>query len=200
MRNAMISLLILAVLGLPQVARSAPILALDVDPGSAGIQSTRTLSPGDVVTVDVVIDDVEAGASLNGFELDVDFASSVLSATSVVDGGFLLPVRLAFEMNLAAPDVNFAEVTLAGGGAIGGGVLARITFEAIGLGTSALSLNDVILTSVLRPGVVVTLPREVETAEASPVERLSKAAGVESKSDRSLASGRRLFHLMRRAD
>jgi len=182
----MIFLGMLAALGQPERARSAPILAVDVDPGSAGIQSTRTVAPGALVPVDIVIAGVESDASLNGFELDVDFVSSVLSATSVVDGGFLLPVRFAVELNLAAPDVNFAEVTLGGGGAVGDGVLARITFEAIGLGTSALTLNDVILSSVIRPGVVVTLPiagihhasvRVVESVIPEPTAALLFATG-----------------------
>ncbi len=158
MRKLMIILGTLAAAGLPLAAGAAPILAVDVDIATAGIQSTTTVAPGSVFSVDIVIAGVEVGGSLNGFEFDLDFAASVLSATSVLDGGFLLPVRFPIEADLAGSDVNFAEVTLGSSGAVGGGVLARVTFQALGVGTSFLNLNDLILTSVVRPGVVVTLP------------------------------------------
>ncbi len=160
MRKAMIRLGFLALALAPLSARSAPLLAIDVDPATPGVQSSIDLAPGAVFGVDILISGVDAASSVNGFEFDLDFASSVLSATSVTDGGFLLAPLFAFETNLAAPDVNFAEVTLGSGGAVGSGVLARIVFEAVGLGTSALTLNDVILSHVVRPGVAMAIPIE----------------------------------------
>lgn len=138
----------------PRTAWSAPLLGVDLDPATPGVQSSIELAPGASFDVDIVISGVDAASSLSGFELDLDFTSSVVLATSVADGGFLLATVLTVQSDLAAPDVEFAEVTLGLGGATGSGVLARVAFQAVGIGTSALSLSDVILTHVVRPGVV----------------------------------------------
>jgi len=119
-------------------------ISIDTDPGIVGIQSTRTVTPGANFMVDVVVTGIPA-PGLNAFEFDVNYDSTKLTANSVVSGGFLLPFVLQVENNVAAPDVNFAEVTLLPFGTIGTGILASIDLTAVGLGTSILDLNDVIL-------------------------------------------------------
>jgi hypothetical protein len=170
MRKLLISLGILALAGLPRPAAAAALLAVDVDPGTPGVQGSLALAPGESFGVDILISGLDAATSLHGFEFDLDFAPSVLSATSVVDGGFLLAPVFAIETDLAAPDVNFAEVTLGAGGAVGSGVLARLVFQTLGEGTSALTLGDVILSHVVRPGVVEAIPIEGITNASVRVE------------------------------
>ncbi|GJL65048.1 MAG: hypothetical protein NPIRA05_00190 [Nitrospirales bacterium] len=131
----------------PKVA--AVSLSLDVDPSTAGIQSSRTVVIGNPVSVDVVVSDLTD--TLQGFEFDVDYNPSVLTATSVVSGGFL-PTPLVIENDVVPPDVNFAEVNLGVSTAMGNGVLTSMAFNTVGLGTSSLLLSDVILSGVTGPG------------------------------------------------
>ena len=124
---------------------SAVSVSIDLDPLTGGIQSSAQFVLGDTFTADVLVSDVPMLNPLHGFEFDVDFNATVLTATAVVDGGFLLAPVLTVEQDIASPDVNFAEVTLLAAGASGDGILASMAFDAIGLGTSGLLLNDVIL-------------------------------------------------------
>ena len=71
----------------------------------------------------------------------------VLQAVSVLDGGFLLAPVFQVQQQLGPGSVELAAVTLAAAGASGDGVLASILFETVGAGTSALDLNDVILSA-----------------------------------------------------
>jgi hypothetical protein len=146
------SILLLSVLYVSTLT-AAPIVALDLDPSTTGIQTSLSTNIGDVFTIDVVVN-LAANELLRGFEIDVDFDNALFNPKDVVDGGFLLVGSGLFEIekDLFSPDVNFAETTLGvfGQGATGSGVLASITFEAIASGSSALDLNDVIL-AILDP-------------------------------------------------
>ncbi len=147
------SILLLSVLYISTLT-AAPIVALDLDPSTSGIQTTLSTNIGDVFTIDVVVENLAANELLRGFEIDVDFDIALFNSMDVVDGGFLLVGSGLFEIenDLFSPDVNFAETTLGvfGQGATGSGILASITFEAIASGSSALDLNDVIL-AILDP-------------------------------------------------
>jgi hypothetical protein len=156
-------------IAVPQV--NAVSLSIDVDPLTAGIQNSRMVMAGDMVVADVVVTDLTD--SLQGFEFDVDFNPAVLTATSVVSGGFL-PTPLTIENDIAPPDVNFAEVNLGVSTATGNGILASMTFDAVALGTSNLLLNDVILAGVTGPGSVfeitpVSLENGSITVGAAPI-------------------------------
>ncbi len=141
--RATIALLFLLVGG--TTASALPIISVDMDPTTAGIQSSLIVTPTTTFDVDVIITGVDATSPLNGFEFDLDFDSAVLSATSVVDGGFLLAPAIVLQNDVTPPDVMFAAVTLLPAGAVGSGILASITFDAIGIGSSVLDLNDAIL-------------------------------------------------------
>ena len=130
-----------------QVSPAWAVPIVSIDPAST------TVVVGSSFTVDVVIEDVVA-PGLNAFELDVMFDPLILDPTSVVSGGFLLAPVFTVQMVLGVLEVEFAEVTLLPSGAIGGGVLASITFDAIDVGTSLLTLNDVILSEPF--GVEIT--------------------------------------------
>ncbi len=128
----------------------AVLVSVDMDPGTAGVQSTRTVQVGDSIQVDIVVSDIVDDPlnpfdGLNAYEWDVDYDSNIGTATSVFSGGFLPASTVVVESDLAAPDVNFAEVHLGLGGAFGSGVLSSITFDVIGAGTTVLDLNDVLL-------------------------------------------------------
>jgi hypothetical protein len=145
MRTLLTTLSIAALLALANRAAAAPIVSVDVDVLTPGIQSSFDVDVGESFLVDVVIEGVEAGASLNAFSIDLGFDSALVSATGVADGGFLLAPVFVLLQDLTAPEVNFQEVTLGPVGAVGSGTLARVSFEANSAGTLALDLNDVTL-------------------------------------------------------
>ena len=68
---------------------AAPIVALDLDPSSPGIQTTLSTNEGDIFTIDIVVDNLAVNELLRGFELDVDFDNTLFNPIDVVDGGFL---------------------------------------------------------------------------------------------------------------
>ena len=140
--------IILAVVGLfflfsTNSARAITIVSIDTDPSTPGVQPDLEVAVGTSFTVDVVVTGVDAIA---GFEFDMDFDPAILNATSVVSGGFLLSsFPGVIESDVAPPDVNFTELQLGSETSGEDGILATITFDAIGFGTSPLDLNDVIL-------------------------------------------------------
>lgn len=142
--------LIVGLLALLLCASSAgadPMIALDLDPVTMGIQSTISVTPGAQFTIDVVITDVDAANPLNGFTFDLAYNPAILMADAVVAGGFLLPTVFVSEMDLTAPDVNFTATTLGPSGASGSGVLSSLTFTAKSTGFSQLSMNDVAISN-----------------------------------------------------
>jgi hypothetical protein len=132
-------------------AVAVPIVSIDTDPATPGIQSSLSILLGNPFTVDVVITGVEAGAPLNGFQFDLLFDPIVLGASSVASGGFLPAPSLVLVADLAQPDVNYAEASLGGGG-VGQGVLASASFDTLSVGTRALDLTNLILASLVPPG------------------------------------------------
>ncbi len=159
-----------------------PIVSVDADPFTPGVQSVFRYMPGDTLKIDVVIEGVEVDAGpfgpfnypvngpLNAFEFDLDFDPTILRATSITSGGFfgsLFPLGIALlePSDINAPDVNYGEMTLGYGGFFGDGVLASISFDTIGVGTSMLDLNDVVLSAPFGNAMNVAL----NDASISPV-------------------------------
>lgn len=162
--------LLLCTLGLAALALGAapasalPVVSVDVDPDTPGIQASRNVGPASSFEVDIVVDGIDTSTPLNGFEFDLLFDAAVLTATSVVDGGFLLAPVFVVQEDIGAVSVEFAEVTLGPFGATGGGVLATVGFDAVGLGSSDLDLENVVLsapfgvripTDAIEDGVIV---------------------------------------------
>jgi hypothetical protein len=133
------------VAGFATSASALPIVSVDADTTLAGVDSSRTVMGGSTFSVDIVISGVDAGSPLNGFEFDLFFDPSVLTATSVVDGGFLLAPVFQVQNSVGVMSIEFAEVTLLPDGASGSGVLATIVFEAALAGNSALDLQNLLL-------------------------------------------------------
>ena len=131
---------------------AVPLVSVDVDPATPGVQTTTSVTNGGSLTVDIVIGGVEDAAPLNGFEFDLLFNPSLLAATGVVEGGFLLdPVFVApppgTQIDNSAGSVEMAAATLLPIGASGSGVLASIGFDTLAVGTSVLDLDNVLLSA-----------------------------------------------------
>lgn len=139
----------------------AALVYIDTDPLTAGAQSSFNTAIGNTLTINVMVDELDSISPLNAFEFDLDFNPFVLTATGITSGNFLpnfsgtlLP--LVVESDITAPDVNYAEVTIGFFGSSGGGILATITFDVIGNGTSFLDLNDVILSAPFGEPIALT--------------------------------------------
>lgn len=138
------------------MSASALVIGVDMDPATAGIQSTLTIDVGDPFSVDVVIEDATTPITSFGFTLNFDPA--VLTATGVASGGFLatatggapfvLPATSAITsdtVEFAEFAINLAPIPTIPFGATGDGVLAQITFDAVAAGASSLSLSDLVI-------------------------------------------------------
>ena len=127
--------------------QAAPIVFVDTDPGTAGIQSSIIIAPNTTFSVDIVVQGVEASQPLQAFEFDLGFDSALMTALSVVEGGFLLgPFGTTIsEQNVTPPDVNFTVGAIGVSTSFGDGVLATIQFLADGVGVGTLGLSNVIL-------------------------------------------------------
>lgn len=133
-------------------AEAVPIVSVDTDPTTPGIQSALNVLLGNPFMVDVVIEGIEASLRLNAFQFDLLFDPAVLSATDIVSGGFL-PTIDVFEV-IGLSVVSYAEASL-GGSAIGSGVLASVSFDTLAVGTSTLDLTNVILAALVPPGAAI---------------------------------------------
>lgn len=139
--------LLAAALALPAPASALPSLAIDLDPGTPGIETSAELAQGSPITVAITISGVDLAAPLNAFELDLDIDPLILAATAVVVGSFLAAPADVAEEDLTGSDVNVLYFTLGPAASSGAGVLALVTLLGQNLGTSALSLSDVILSA-----------------------------------------------------
>jgi hypothetical protein len=151
-----------------------PVVSVDLNPEVEGIQSTLQVVPGASFSVSVEIQDVPDETPLNGFQLDLEFDPSALTARSVVAGSFLQePLFLVPGNNVNPPDVNFAAATVAPIGSTGAGSLAIMSFLAQGEGVSELVLSDVVLSGVL--GTAITAAR-LENATVTVIPELSSGS------------------------
>lgn len=132
--------------------RSNPTLLVDLDVNSPGVQNVGTIPVDRSMLVDIVIADVDILNPVNAFEFDLDYDGVVVNATNASDGGFLVPPIYEVENDLdnlevITTSVNFAEASLDATGSFGAGVLATLSFDAISIGVSQLSINNVILST-----------------------------------------------------
>ena len=117
--------------------------------GSLSISpQTINASPGDVFTIDMVV--YPAGASVYGAQYELHFDKNILKATSQNKGTFLSrddtdTIEVTNNINNTIGRIDYGEIRIGDPEAVGGiseeGVLASITFEAIGTGTSDLVLD-----------------------------------------------------------
>ena len=201
------SLAVALVLTLPQTATAghsptADLVAVDTDPTGntndtiGAIEANGAAQVGDPVTVDVVIDNV---SDLLGFSLDLTFDATILSFTgldeefSILSGGVVPGSNPPAPFNpLVVGELGDAPAGLlkifvamaAGGTELPGGLdgfLIRLSFDAVGPGTSPLTLSTIDLaagtgaapekfapTATADGTVVVTSPDVAPTAVDDP--------------------------------
>jgi general secretion pathway protein D len=145
-------------------ASAAPVLS--ISPGGP------TVNVGDTFSLDVVV----AGAvDMYSYQFDLAFDASILSANGpVVEGAFLATGGATFFIDGLIDNmlgtISFTANTLIAAvpGVTGGGVLATISFTAIGAGTSVMALsNVVVLDSALADLGATDIDGEV-TAQQTP--------------------------------
>jgi adhesin HecA-like repeat protein len=122
------------------VVSASPILSI--------VPATQTVSAGSGVTLDVNISDV---TDLFGFQFDLTFLPSVLSANSIAEGPFLPSGGTTFFLPGTIDNTNGTISATADSligaisGVSGSGTLAEFTFTAIAAGTSSIDLSNVTL-------------------------------------------------------
>ncbi|MEM8512037.1 hypothetical protein RCH14_001337 [Massilia sp. MP_M2] len=148
-------------LGASTQAWAAPILSFSTGPAA---------QVGSTVTYNIAIDDI---ADLYSYQFSINYDARYLRALNVTEGAFLGTAgnTISGVLGMETGFIDFVYGSLLGPipGASGSGLLASITFEAIGAGTSALSFADVIfldsvgddiagLTALSGQGVVLADP------------------------------------------
>jgi hypothetical protein len=124
-------------------------------PSGAGVRAciqpaSLAVGQGDNFSVDVAVDGV---SDLGGYEFTIAFDPAVVAFTGVTNGPFLGSTGRGVSCpgpTITINSVNFKCVTLGASppGPSGTGVLATVTFLAVGPGTSVLDLQNVKLADV----------------------------------------------------
>jgi len=102
---------------------------------------TSTINPGDTFSVDVTVVDV---VGLNAMEFKLSYDPFVLKATGVQKGPFLStagPTLFLYVISVFGDYVQAGDALFTPTWVDGSGVLATITFKAIGAGSSALHFD-----------------------------------------------------------
>jgi general secretion pathway protein D len=124
----------------PLYASALPILSIE--------PPSKTVQPGQHFSLNAFITDV---TDLFAFEFDLAFDPTVLSTISVIEGPFLPGGGSTFFVP-GSIDNTVGTITLTSGtligpipGVSGSGILATINFQALALGTSPVTLSNVLL-------------------------------------------------------
>jgi len=155
---------------------AAPIVSLDLDPLQAGVQATLAVPLAGAIQVDVVVLGIDT-PPLAAFEFDLGFDPGILTLGTVTNGGFLND-PFFFDVFPGAAGVRVeAAIRSFGGGPTGDGVLASLTFDTLGPGTSLLDLEIVLLrplgaifpdptipTDAVNDGVITIVPEPSSAA------------------------------------
>jgi hypothetical protein len=128
-------------LALPATALAVPLVSVDADPATPGVQASAEVVLGATFEVDILVADV-GPEELFGFQLTLLYDPAVLGALAVVDGGVLPAPLFELDQTLGVGRVSFSEISLAEAGVTGGGVLATLAFQALAVGDSALQLLE----------------------------------------------------------
>jgi len=109
---------------------------------------TITASPGDIITIDIIVD--PAGSEIYGAEYTLHFDKNLLKVIDQSKGTFLSHdgaeiIEVSNSFNNGIGRIEYGETRMGDPAVIGGvtdpGVLASIRFEAIGSGTCDLRLE-----------------------------------------------------------
>ncbi|WP_166165896.1 cohesin domain-containing protein [Pseudomaricurvus alcaniphilus] len=133
-------------------ASAIPILSVDADPSTAGIQAARSIEVGDSFSVDIWVSGLSPPPGLGGFDFTLLFDPSLVAATGVVSGGFF-PVPLVLLTSLAPGHVRYAEHFLLSAPPAIEGLLATVSFDALSSGNNSF-IVDSSLTELTNPFAV----------------------------------------------
>ena len=131
-----------------RVFSSAAVLVFTVAASATTIRIDPPSSMGGTVDVNVQIADVQ---DLYAWQFDIAFDGAFVHAASVTEGDFLAGAGSTFfipgSIDNAAGTITFTANTLLGpvAGVSGTGTLAAIRFAGVGLGTSPVTLSNVVL-------------------------------------------------------
>ena len=165
---------LLAAFSFGKVGVAAPIVSVDMDPTTSGVQSSLTVQQGESFSINIFVSGVEPTFPLNGFQLTLTDGSALATAESRTLGAFipappatpLPPIPLPFT---AGSSVLIGGTAIGFVGNIGSGILATVDFVANAAGTTSLALSSVVLTSppaIPIPGV--TTVSGLLTIESGP--------------------------------
>lgn len=127
---------------------AAVLLGVSTQAWAAPIVSISTGAPvqiGTTVTYNIEIADI---SDLFGYEFSINYDANYLRAISATEGGFLGTAGSTYgdvgTIDQAAGTISYFFNSLIGfvPGASGSGLLATISFETIGVGTSVVSIVD----------------------------------------------------------
>jgi hypothetical protein len=110
--------------------------------------ASKVSSVNDTFSLDIMITDV---TYLYGFQFDIDFSPSILSAMSITEGSFLpsggSTLFIPGTIDNALGTISFTGDTLLSAlmGVSSNGVLAAISFQSLVAGTSPVNLSNVAL-------------------------------------------------------
>ena len=142
------TLVLLGLLALAPAPRALPIVSIDTDLLTAGVQSTASVASGQSITVGVVATGVDP-PGINGYDLALAFDATAVAGSGSTDGGFLLAPALAV-LDLVLPgSVRRSAISLVPVvGATGDGLLATFSLSTLAAGDVALALSLVQLSGV----------------------------------------------------
>ncbi len=131
-------------------SQASPALSLDVEPSgntgtSAGtVDVCRSAATGTTFNMDVLVQDLPA---LDGYQLDLLYNPSVLNVSAIEPGLFLGPRGVDFSDTVPDADghVLLQYANMQGPSRSGSGALARVTFQAVGSGLTAIKVANVML-------------------------------------------------------
>ncbi|NOQ15296.1 MAG: hypothetical protein GQ583_12570 [Methyloprofundus sp.] len=127
----------------------AAVISVDTLPGLPTIEGSRNIMTSTPFSVDILITDV---ADFSGFEFDLFFDSSILKALSITSGDIFGTDTFGLENSVNSSSVRLSEFSTAideGINITTANVLASVSFEVVGFGISALTLNNIILSDSL---------------------------------------------------
>lgn len=112
------------------------------------VPSASTIAQGQAFSVDIRISNV---GDLYGFEFDLEFNPSILSANSITEGAFLAlggpTLWFPGTIDNAGGTISYTADSLQSivSGVSGDGILASINFTALATGSRDLTISEVIL-------------------------------------------------------
>lgn len=117
-----------------------------------------TASSGDIFSIDILVDPL--GNEIFGAQYELQFDNNLLKATEQTGGTFLShdgieTIEVSNDINNSVGNIKFCETRIGEPQEVGSvtdsGILASITFEVIGTGTSELKLNALLADSDAQP-------------------------------------------------